>query len=135
MRVVLDTNVLISGVFFAGPPYRILQVWRNGRVRLVVSSAILEEYARVGQRLGHRYGGIDLRAFLQLLTVSADLVKPRNLDAGVCDDPDDDKFVACALGGRAPIIVSGDKGLLRVSGYCGVEILAPAVFIERYNIG
>ena len=51
MRVVLDTNVLVSGVFFSGLPRRILEAWRDRRVELVVSLEILEEYRRVGERL------------------------------------------------------------------------------------
>ena len=48
MKVVLDTNVFVSGVFFCGPPYDILSAWRGGRLQLVVSAEILEEYRRVG---------------------------------------------------------------------------------------
>ena len=51
MRVVLDTNVFISGIFFTGPPFEILNAWRNEQLQLVVSAEILEEYRRVGERL------------------------------------------------------------------------------------
>jgi predicted nucleic acid-binding protein len=49
VRIVLDTNVFISGIFFSGPPHRILQGWRNGRVQLVLTPDILEEYRRVAE--------------------------------------------------------------------------------------
>ena len=49
MKVVLDTNVFISGVFFSGPPYQILKAWREGKIQLVVSEKIFEEYVRVGE--------------------------------------------------------------------------------------
>jgi putative PIN family toxin of toxin-antitoxin system len=64
MKVVLDTNVLISGVFFAGLPSRILEAWRDGRVNLVISPAILEEYRRVGEKLAARFEGITVESYL-----------------------------------------------------------------------
>lgn len=51
MRVVLDTNVLVSGIFFTGPPYEILSAWQDGRVRLVVTLEIVREYEAVLERL------------------------------------------------------------------------------------
>lgn len=62
MRVVLDTNVLISGIFFSGPPFKILEAWRDRRLALVVSPEILEEYYRVGENLGSRYSDVDITA-------------------------------------------------------------------------
>ena len=51
MKIVLDTNVFISGVFFSGPPYQILKAWRDGKAQLVISQQILEEYRRLGETL------------------------------------------------------------------------------------
>ncbi|NOY85319.1 MAG: PIN domain-containing protein [Nitrospirae bacterium] len=51
MRVILDTNVLVSGIFFSGPPYQILSAWRDGKIAFVISPEILEEYERVGEAL------------------------------------------------------------------------------------
>lgn len=58
MRVILDTNVFVSGVFFTGPPYQILKAWREGRVKLIVSPEILEEYERVGKILAEEFPSI-----------------------------------------------------------------------------
>ncbi len=69
MKVILDTNVFISGVFFGGPPSGILKAWRDGRVQLVISEEILEEYQRVGKHLAAKFPGVDLRPILDLLTV------------------------------------------------------------------
>lgn len=55
MRIVLDTNVFVSGVFFSGPPCDILNAWRSGKVRLVLSAEILEEYRRTGEELARRF--------------------------------------------------------------------------------
>ena len=68
MRVVLDTNVFVSGVFFSGPPARILEAWSRGEVTIVASPEILEEYYRVGRELRSRYAGVELQPALALRT-------------------------------------------------------------------
>jgi len=50
----------------------------------------------------------------------------------VCDDPDDDKFLACAIAGKCNVIVSGDKHVLKVSGYRGIEVVRPRKFVDEY---
>ena len=132
MRVVIDTNVLVSGVFFGGVPGRILDAWRDGKLTLVVSPAILEEYERVGAVLATQYEGAELEPFLALVAVHADVVQAAPLAEGLCADPDDDMFMACALAGAATVVVSGDKALRRVSGWSGIEVLAPRAFADRY---
>jgi putative PIN family toxin of toxin-antitoxin system len=134
VKVVLDTNVLISGIFFSGPPFEILKAWRDRRISIVVSAEILEEYQRVGERLANKFPGIDLEPFLALLTVEAEIVLVSTLATQVCEDPDDDKFIACALSGKCKVIVSGDKHLRKVSGYKGIEVVSPRKFIESYLI-
>ena len=76
MKVVLDTNVFVSGIFFRGPPNQILQAWRDRKVQLVISPEILEEYSRVGEELGERFPAINLRPILELVTISAEMVSP-----------------------------------------------------------
>ena len=72
MRVVLDTNVLVSGIFFDGPPARILQAWRDQRIKLVVSRAILDEYEAVATELGRKYEDVDIGDILRLVLVTAE---------------------------------------------------------------
>lgn len=133
MRVVLDTNVFVSGVFFAGPPHEILSLWRDGSVRLVISAEILSEYRRVGQRLARSHPGIDLEPFLALLAVHAELVEAPPLPEPVCEDPTVDMFLACALASRTAVIVSGDKHLLRASGHAGLRVLRPRAFVQSLS--
>ena len=59
MRIVLDTNVLISGIFFSGPPFEILDAWRRGRLELTTSPEILSEYNRVAHEIQLEFPGID----------------------------------------------------------------------------
>ena len=135
MRIVLDTNVFISGVFFRGPPRRVLEGWRDGVVRVVFSREIFEEYQRIGDRLSERYEGVDLAPFLELLVVEGDLVEAISLEQPVSKDPDDDKFLACALASDVEVVVSGDDDLLRVSGWRGIEVVSPGEFVRRFLEG
>jgi putative PIN family toxin of toxin-antitoxin system len=132
MRVVLDTNVFISGVFFGGPPYQILKAWRDGEVQVVLSAEILDEYQRVGHTLGEQFPDIDIGRILELLAVEAELVAPSRLPHPVCKDPDDDKFLACAMASGTKFVISGDKQLLQASGYRGIEVLTPRRFLNDH---
>lgn len=132
MRLVLDTNVFVSGIFFAGPPARILNAWKDGNVTVVLSAPILEEYRRVGLVLAQEYEGIDLEPLLALLAIHSEVVEAPDLAEQVSVDPDDDKFLACALAAAAPVVVSGDKHLRSVSGWNGIEVLSPRQFCDRH---
>ena len=132
MKIVLDTNVFISGIFFAGPPFRILSAWRDGDVKIVVSAEILDEYRRVGIELTEQFPDTDIGAILELVTFEAELVWAPSLSEPVCKDPDDDKFMACAIASGVKQIVSGDKHLLKVTGYKGIHVLTPRKFIDDY---
>ena len=134
MNVVVDTNVFVSGLLFGGVPGRILTAWSNGAFALVISPPILDEYRRVGLELAKGRASMvqALDAFLTLFTVHATMVNPPELDTPVSADPDDDKFLAAALAGHARLVVSGDKHLLRVSGWQGIEVLKARPFVDRY---
>jgi putative PIN family toxin of toxin-antitoxin system len=131
VRIVLDTNVFVSGVFFRGKPFEVLQAWSEGRITLVVSPEILDEYRRVGEELSNRYAGIDLAPFLALMATHAEVVDPAPLPAPVCRDPEDDKFLACAIAGRADVIVSGDSDLVDLRRFGAIDVVRPAQLVER----
>ena len=131
MRIVLDTNVLISAIFFSGPPSRILSAWIDEEFELAVSTQILDEYRKVADRIGERFPGVEVRPVLDRIALHALLAVPVRLPNDACTDRDDIKFLECAVGRRADCIVSGDRALLRSSGYEGIEVLTPRRFIER----
>ena len=97
MRVVIDTNVLISGVFFGGPPEKILKAWHGGELQLVVSPEILEEYYEVCERISVRYRDIDIARILLLIAHNSQVLDAPPLSEQVSRDADDDKFLACAI--------------------------------------
>lgn len=135
MKIVLDTNVFVSGVFFSGPPYQILEAWRDGRITLAVSPDILEEYHRVAEILAENHPKIDLKPMLEYVIRNAEVYAALPLSESICDDPDDDKFLACALASESTVVVSGDKHLIGVSGYQEIEVLTPRDFVDRYLKG
>lgn len=134
MRVILDTNVLISAVFFGGVPGRILEAWVAGRVELVLSPDILDEYRRVGSDLAGRYPerAEALSPVLALIAMHATMVLAKALPAQVSADAADDMFLAAAVTADVAIVVSGDQHLLDVAGWRGVAVLTPRQFVDRY---
>ena len=132
MRIVLDTNVFVSGVFFTGPPYKILQAWRDGQVQLLLSPAIMDEYRAVLTELSSHFPDIEIEPLLHFLAIHSEIVLPPSLSPVIRDDPSDDKFLECALAGEAAFIVSGDKHLLKLSVFEGIEILSPRDFLQGY---
>ncbi len=132
MRVVVDTNVFISGVFFTGPPHDILDAWRRGIIKLIVSPEILGEYQETGEELATNFPGVDINPWLELVTTEATVVSATALPEQVCTDPDDDKFLACALASRTKLVTSGDKALVATSGFRGITVLTPRQFVDRH---
>ncbi len=111
MKIVLDTNVVVSGVFFGGVPGRILSAWSAGKLALVLSPSILEEYRRVGQELGRQYADISetIEPLLALIAMHAMIVDAPPLAQPVSADADDDMFLAAAVASQTRLIVSGDR--------------------------
>ena len=132
IRIILDTNVFVSAIFWKGEPYHILEAWQEHKIKLVFSEEILEEYIRVGTILAKKYKELDLFSMIDLLTIYGELCFPVTLETAISRDPDDDKFLACALGARCNLIVSGDKDLLDISGYADIDVLKPADFVKKY---
>jgi putative PIN family toxin of toxin-antitoxin system len=124
--------VFISGVFFTGPPYEIIKAWHEGRIQILVSEEIIEEYRRVGELMSKQFPGIEFGPILQLLAIHAEFVRPEKLTAKVCEDSDDDKFLEYAISGNCNLIVSGDNHLLKISGHKGIVIVSPRNFVDNY---
>ncbi|MDO9530199.1 MAG: putative toxin-antitoxin system toxin component, PIN family [Syntrophales bacterium] len=132
MRIVLDTNVFISGIFFSGPPSQILKAWEKGSFKILLSQDILDEYHRVAHELSSKFSSIDILPIIEMVTVHGQFVDTKDLDIVICEDPDDDKFIECAIAGKCRIIISGDKHLSKLSGYQDINVLNPRNFVERY---
>ena len=133
MKIILDTNVFISGIFWSGIPHKILKAWANGQITLIVSQEILDEYHRVANILTHKYPNIDLHGFMQLLLYKVEVVATIKLEEQICREQDDDKFIACALSSDAKIIVTGDADLLECTAIQDkITIITPSNFFHNY---
>ena len=129
MRIVLGTNVFISS-FFGGNPRTIIDLWKDGRLTLCLSQDIFDEYIEVLRRLGLD-DTPELEELLKLFATGFHIVfTTRTPEIHVVADPDDDKFIACALALKAGCVVSGDKALVDVRLYQGIRIVTPKEFLE-----
>jgi uncharacterized protein len=129
MRIVLDTNVFISS-FFGGNPRSIIDMWKDGRLTLCLSQKIVDEYVEVLARLGLS-DSPELVELLKLFATGFHIVfTTRTPEIHVVTDPDDDKFIACALALKAGYVVTGDKALVDVQQYQGIKIVTPREFLE-----
>ena len=129
MRVVVDTNVVVSGVFFGGAPRRVVEAVVDSEVEAAATGEIVEEYSRVVERMVQRKGGRLRSDAFQVLVSKLEVIEPvTHVEA--CRDPDDDKFIGCAIDSRAVYVVSGDKDLLDMGSYGGVEMVTASEFCE-----
>ena len=118
MRIVADTNTVLSGLLWQGPPRRLLELAREGTVLLCTSLTLLAELAEVMARDKFarqvRAAGISAAELVENYARLAEVVTSEPLPAAVSPDPDDDHILACAIAGKAELIVSGDKRHLLV---------------------
>lgn len=130
MRAVIDTNALVSGLFWHGAPHRLLERVRSGELMLVSSPALLAELADVIGRA--KFDVVLARSntsrerTLDEIYRLAELIEPPPLPKPVCRDPDDDEVLALAVAANADLIVSGDPDLLVLKSFQGIPIVSPA---------
>ena len=131
LKVVIDTNVFISS-FFGGIPREIIDYWKKGEITLCLSQEIIEEYIEVLNRLGLK----DKNEIQNLTKLFAEgyhaIFTAKTPDIEVIeDDPDDNKFIECAVALDSKIIISGDNHLKNLKKYVDIEIMSPKKFMER----
>jgi putative PIN family toxin of toxin-antitoxin system len=136
VRLVLDTNVVLSGLIWRSHPRRLLDLAREEAISLYTSTALLDELADVLSR--EKWAAMlatrqtHAAYLMQRYGVLARVVRPKRIGRVVPNDPDDDAVIACALAARADLIVSGDKHLLSLGGqYQGIPIVTPAQAVEQ----
>jgi putative PIN family toxin of toxin-antitoxin system len=130
-RIVVDTNVLVSGLLFGGVPGGVVALWQKGKVRPLCSKEIIEEYLRVLAYPKFRLGEPEIEFILthEILPYFEVIAVPPGKPM-VAADPADDKFIWCALAGGATAIVSGDEHLLKLKD-SPVPVLSAAEFLRN----
>ena len=136
MRIVLDTNVVLSALLWRGTPYQLLEAIRNrSETRLFTSPALLDEPAGVLTRSSPTKRlaviGKTARAVLADYVEAAEVVEPEHVPRVVPNDADDDQVIAAAVSAGADWIVSGDVDLLSLGSYQGIPIITAAQAVEQ----
>ena len=130
MRLVLDTNVVASGLLWDGRPARLIDAAQANEVELFTSRVLLAELTRILRRAKFTKAiaasGASLEALVLGYAELAILVTPVQIPPTVLDDPDDDHVLACALAGNAELVVSGDRDLLWLKTFRDIPIITPA---------
>lgn len=130
MKVVIDTNIFVSS-FFGGNPRKIVDLWRKEKLTLCLSKDILDEYIEVLRRIGLKDED-ELEELLSLFSKGFNIAfttKTPKITL-VDDDPDDDKFIECAVALKADVIITGDKALEAIKEHLKIKILTPAQFLK-----
>jgi putative PIN family toxin of toxin-antitoxin system len=136
LRAVIDTNLFISGLFGKDSLSAKLQdLWINQEFELVTSIEIIKEVSRVLRypRIKKRFHPKDetLKRFFRLVFRKAVITKDIYKTDRIADDPSDNKFLACALEGRADYIVSRDRHLRNLKQFHGIKIIDASSFVKR----
>ena len=133
IRVVLDTNVLVSAILFGGRPRQILEKAIRGEIHLCISDPILDELKGVLQRPKFDFSPDAVQVILTELIGISDFVNPSKTLDVVCDDPEDNKILECAVEAGANYVVTGDVHLLRLSKYRDIKVLSAVAFLEELS--
>lgn len=135
MRVVLDTNTVISALLWRGAPRRVLDAARDGIIELCTSRELLNELEEVLHRPKFLERlllvGTAPNELVQGYKAASSQFKVKRIQPVILEDPDDDIVIACALTSESEIIVSGDQHLLALSKYKNIRILNSANFLEE----
>ncbi len=133
MRVVLDTNVLISALLFSGITSKLVPLWQRGTFTVLLSREILEEYLQVLAYPKFQLSEGEIKGLIEKeLLAFVQIIKPGMRVHVIKQDPSDNKFLECAVAGRAGSVISGDKVLLAIRHYRQVRIQTPSQFLKAF---
>jgi putative PIN family toxin of toxin-antitoxin system len=135
IRVVLDTNVLISALLFKGELSRIVGLWQKGKITPVISKETFDELRAVLEYPKFSLSRVEIKSmiaheilpFFEVINVSKHV-------KGACRDPEDDKFISCAISANADYIVTGDKDLSDLKKYQSIRIIHASDFIKMFDL-
>jgi putative PIN family toxin of toxin-antitoxin system len=132
VKVVIDTNVLISGLLFGGTPGKLITLWQKRVIKPMASKDIIYEYLRVLTYPRFRLDEEEINFILyREILPYFDIIDAPCGERVIAEDPADDKFIHCALAGDAAYIISGDQHLLVLKVHHKIKILSPAEFLEK----
>ena len=130
MKIVLDTNIFISGIFWGGYPHNILSLWAKNKIDILITKKILNEYLRVLHKIDK--AGNTAKKWGAFVIEHSTIIDDKEI-VSLCRDPDDNKFLNCAIAGKANYIVSGDKDLLSLKKIGSIRIVNTSKFLKIHN--
>jgi putative PIN family toxin of toxin-antitoxin system len=133
-RVVLDTNVLVSALLFTGELSKIVDLWQQGEMVPLISRETFDELRAVLQYPKFSLAPDEIQSIIENeILPYFEVVEIKENVRGVCRDPGDDKFLACALSGSAHFIVSGDKDLIVLKSHKAIRIIKASEFTRLFD--
>ena len=133
MKVVLDTNIFISGIFWKGSSNRVITNWKEGKFTLVTSLEAASEIIKILKDFKIKLSDEMIKEWVDLIVRNSMIVEPKEKIAIVKDDPKDNIFIETAVAGNADYIVSQDNHLLKLKDFRGIKIITPDEFNKIYN--
>jgi putative PIN family toxin of toxin-antitoxin system len=131
LKVVVDTNVVVSALLFGGTPARLIDLWQMGAIKPLASKQIIDEYLRVLTYPKFKLSEEEINFLLyQQILPYFDVIDVHHGPGIIKKDPEDDKFIRCAFAGKAKFLISGDQHLLALKSYKKIKILSPADFLK-----
>ena len=131
MRILIDTNILISGLYFHGLPKKLLREIDLEKFNICVNEEIISEYTeKIDNKFSKSKYILDKDLREKIFSSFKNFNKISDLK--ICRDPDDDKFINCAIDAKAIYIVSGDNDLLTIKNFAGIEIVTAREFYDKY---
>jgi len=135
MKVVLDTNGLVSGTYWTGDSFKIMEFADDRKIELVLSKELIEEYHTVlgSDEITDKVADkkLILNKVVERVVSQSTIVFPIDKLNVVTEDPDDNKILACAKAGKVDFIISNDNHLLKLKVFEGISILTPTEFLKQ----
>jgi len=132
-KVVLDTNKLVSALFFKGGLAGIVDLWKNGRIISVLSKETFAEFKSVLEYPKFSLTRQEIKVIIEEEVLPYfEVIEIADNIKGICRDVDDDKFIACAVSASADFIVTGDKDLLDMGKFRSVKIISASVLLKMF---
>lgn len=130
IRIVADTNVFLSGIFWKGNfSSQIIDLWRNGKIDLISSIPIIDELIKNLKGFKIKMEENIVEEWENMILENSSLVEPEEEIEIVKDDKDDNKFIEAAVTGKADYIITQDNHLLKIKEFRGIKILTPKEFL------
>ena len=133
LKVVIDTNVVISALLFGGAPGKLVAFWQQGIIKPAASKEIIDEYLRVLTYPKFKLSEEEINYLLyQEILPYFDIIDVQPGPRIIKEDPEDDKFIRCASAAASKYIISGDQHLLALKKYQKITILSPSEFVNKF---